>query len=235
MASVGDSREAEDEVSAVAPTAVASPSGVTGGAGPARVLALQSAIGNAAVVRGARPGAAGRPLPAAPLTASDQAALDAGGAALREAVLARRAAEGEAAATPRTAHRAPGGAGLLGESGAGQERRVDRRGRRQGRGGRRRRRSQDCRDRGRQRRLERHQSIWDGAKAAGQWAVDWLSKAGSAVWDALKWFGSGAWTIIKGIGTYLWEKLSLLGSLCLGLHPLLPLPPLAASSSRAGT
>ena len=64
--------------------------------------------------------------------------------------------------------------------------------------------------------------VWDGAKAAGQWAVDWLSKAGTAVWDAVKWFGAGAWTIIKAVGTVLFEKLALLGSLAWDFIRFLP-------------
>jgi len=226
VGSVRETRQAENEVRSVAarPAATVGARDLGSEPGPAKALALQSAIGNASVARLARSGRlgeAGAQVPAAPLTASAQAQLDGGGGALREAVLARRGEDGESAAPPRIAPARPptprrvlargfwgkvwGGIKSVGSAvgGAVKDAAVAVGGAVK---------TAAVAVGGAVKSVA--ESVWDGAKAAGQWAVDWLSKAGSAVWDALKWFGAGAWTIIKEIGTYLWEKLSLLGSLC---------------------
>jgi hypothetical protein len=217
---------------------VTSPS-LSAASGPERVLALQSAIGNASVARlaaGSRRGKeTGRPSSRQPpLADASEATLATGALAMRQAILARRAAQGE-----RTADATPTPGVSAATSPATTERRLARSFWGKVWGG-----------------IKSVGSaigsgvktaavavgsavktaavavggavkdaatwVWDGAKAAGQWAVDWLSKAGTAVWDAMKWFGEGAWKVVKAIGTWLFEKLALLGSLAWDFIRFLP-------------
>ena len=203
--------------------------------GPERVLALQSAIGNASVARlaarSARGKETGRPSGGPPPSDASQATLAAGALALRQAVVARRATQDDRIPTRTASVATPsrmserrlarsfwgklwGGVKKVGSAiGSGVKTAAVAVG---GAvktaavavGG-------AVRDAA--------TWVWDGAKAAGQWAVDWLSKAGTAVWDAMKWFGAGAWTVIKAIGTWLFEKLALLGSLAWDFIRFLPL------------
>jgi hypothetical protein len=213
--------------------AVISPS-LSAASGAERVLALQSAIGNASVARLAAGsargketgGPGGRPL----LSHASQATHATGARALRQAILARRAALGDRPATatasvatsPVTSERRLarsfwgkiwGGIKSVGSAiGSGVKTAAVAVGGAV--------KTAAVAVGGAVR--EAATWVWDSAKAAGQWAVDWLSKAGTAVWNAMKWFGAGAWTVVKAIGTVLFEKLALLGSLAWDFIRFLP-------------
>jgi hypothetical protein len=210
------SRHAEETAGrGAAPPAQARNDGAA--SGPERVLALQRTIGNASVARLAA-GATRAPVRTPPpLSDAARETLATGKLALRQAVLARRAAQGVAMPRVKSERRLArgfwgkvwGGVKSVGSAigsaavavgGAVKTAAVAVGGAVK----------------------DAATWVWDGAKAAGQWAVDWLSKAGTAVWDAMKWFGAGAWTVVKAIGTVLFEKLALLGSLAWDFIRFLP-------------
>ena len=215
MAPVADTQRKDDTAATVSAPPARAQTSLSAASGPERMLALQSAIGNASVARlagSARGTATARPAP----SDASRETLATGALALQRAVAARRAAPGDrtdlASASGATSGRRLargfwgkvwGGIKSVGSAiGSGVK-------------------TAAVAVAGAVK--DAATWVWDGAKAAGQWAVDWLSKAGAAVWDAMKWFGAGAWTVVKAIGTYLFEKLALLGSLAWDFVRFLPL------------